>query len=467
MRAREYRKGEVTAFLALIFLLLVSFTGSMMESASLQSAKSSRRGDMNRAMESVFAEYQRELLEKFDIFALEGTYETGSYREENLTDRLSFYGASGIDQEVRRIRLLTDDQGAPFRDQVARYVESKYGFGSLNRLLNDVSSWKGEEDGAGEYEQLKTELDQKLSGILAENQQELPAEGNPLSNIRRLSSAPLAELVMGSGQTVSEKQLDLSDAVSGRTLRKGRGDFSDTLEEKSLSAIGFGVYVTDHFSTAVPEEQGSDGGEAAAGGTLEYEAEYILAGKASDRENLETVLRRILLLRFVPNYAYLKGNSAKQAEAQGMALSLCAAIALPAAAEALAEALLFAWAFGESVMDLRSLMKGGGVPLAKTDESWQLSLAALMTLGTEEDCPDGAETPGGITYRQYLQALLAAGYEPGASLRALDLIELYLRREKGMSWFRADQCISKIETESTVRLRRGVTYRFRTCYGYQ
>ena len=76
MRALEFKRGEVTAFLALIFVLLVAFAGSIMESASLQSAKSYRRTDMNRAVESVFAEYQRELLAEFEIFALEGSYES-------------------------------------------------------------------------------------------------------------------------------------------------------------------------------------------------------------------------------------------------------------------------------------------------------------------------------------------------------------------------------------------------------
>lgn len=65
------KRAEVTAFLSLIFILLVTFVGGIMESASIQMAKSYRRADMNRAMESVFAEYQKELLEEYDIFALE------------------------------------------------------------------------------------------------------------------------------------------------------------------------------------------------------------------------------------------------------------------------------------------------------------------------------------------------------------------------------------------------------------
>ncbi len=75
----EKKRGEVTAFLALIFVLLVGFTGSMMESASLQSAKSYRRADMNCAMESVFAEYQRDMLEEFDLFVLDASYESSDY----------------------------------------------------------------------------------------------------------------------------------------------------------------------------------------------------------------------------------------------------------------------------------------------------------------------------------------------------------------------------------------------------
>ena len=52
-------------------------------------------------------------------------------------------------------------------------------------------------------------------------------------------------------------------------------------------------------------------------------------------------------------------------------------------------------------------------------------------------------------------------------LRVLDMIELCLQREKGLSWFRADDCISRIELQSEVSLRRGITYRFPTYYGYE
>ena len=104
----------MTAYLSLVFILLVSFTGSMIESASIQNAKNYGRADMNRAMESVFAEYQKELLEDYDIFALEGSYETGHYSEDLLKGRLAYYGAGSLEHKVRAIEFLTDQGGRAF-----------------------------------------------------------------------------------------------------------------------------------------------------------------------------------------------------------------------------------------------------------------------------------------------------------------------------------------------------------------
>ncbi len=59
------KSGEVTAYLSLIFILLVSFVGAILESASVQNAKNYMRADMNRGMECIFAEYQKELQEKY------------------------------------------------------------------------------------------------------------------------------------------------------------------------------------------------------------------------------------------------------------------------------------------------------------------------------------------------------------------------------------------------------------------
>ena len=59
-------KGEITVFLSLVFLLLLTLVGALLESASIQLAKNEKRADAGRAVESAFAEYQKDLLEYFD-----------------------------------------------------------------------------------------------------------------------------------------------------------------------------------------------------------------------------------------------------------------------------------------------------------------------------------------------------------------------------------------------------------------
>ena len=71
------QKGEITAFLSLVFLLILSFLGAMVESASIQVLKNYKRADTILAVESVFAEYQKQLLEQYDLFALDAGYGEG------------------------------------------------------------------------------------------------------------------------------------------------------------------------------------------------------------------------------------------------------------------------------------------------------------------------------------------------------------------------------------------------------
>ena len=65
-RDEKMVKGEITVFLSLVFLLLLTLVGALLESASIQLAKNERRADAGRAVESAFAEYQKDLLEYFD-----------------------------------------------------------------------------------------------------------------------------------------------------------------------------------------------------------------------------------------------------------------------------------------------------------------------------------------------------------------------------------------------------------------
>lgn len=516
-REQRYLKGEVTVYLSLVFILLISFAGAMLESASLQNVKNYRRADMTRAVESLFAEYQKELWEDYGIFALEGSYETGSYSEDLLKERLAYYGAGGMEQDITRIQLLTDQGASAFYEQVTAYMENKYGLDKVKKLVGQTDTWKAGEEAGQNYERDGAKTEQELQELLSEKE-ELPEEENPLSHVAKLKSMPLVDLIMPKGRTMSEKSITLSEMVSHRKRNQGYGDFSDVAAQGStVSKLLFGEYVLEHFQMASDHGQSGNGNsnnedlangklsdgssEVAGAGALDYELEYILEGYASDRENLEAVASKLLMVRFVPDYAYIQTDAEKKAEAEAVALTLCTVIGLPELAEGAAQGILLAWAYGEAIMDLRTLIRGGKVPLVKSAEDWKLSLSGLMQLGSAKEAGtnvaaggsiaelpdgnsgiasgnagisggnvsaagDGIDTDGGLSYREYLRMLLFLKSQEEVGMRTLDMIEQNLKIRYGQTFFQADACVSRVEFHSTCNLRRGITYDFPTYFGY-
>ena len=419
---------------------------------------------MERAIESVFAEYQKELLEEFGVFGLDGSYESESFSEDMVLERTDFYGGQGIDKQIRAIRLLTDGGGQYFREQAAHYMESRYGISTESELDTDVAAWEEQSDGIQELEAYAKEQELTLESLLAGTELKLPEENNPLANMKLLQSKPLLELVMPEGMRVSEANIDLTEFASHRERRQGYGAFSGSLEIKTLGTLAFGEYLLEHFYSASDVDK-------LEGSSLRYELEYIIGGAENDKENLDKVIKKLLLMRMVSNYSYIANDPEKKAEAKTVSFGLASLVLLPEITEAITQVLLLAWAFGESVVDLRGLLEGKKVPLIKTGDSWQLSLAGLSKLGTKEEQIQSRDDSRGLSYQEYLRILLFLQEkkegEQTITMRSLDMIEKRLRYDKNLEWFRADHCISKLEIKCICNLRRGITYQFETYFGYR
>lgn len=447
---RKRVRGEITAFLSLIFVLLLSFILAMTESASLQTAKNHRRADADLAIFSVFGEYQKELLESYEIFGVDGGYQRGDFEESNLIGRMHYYGTAGMEHEIRGIQLLTDNGAMPFREQVLSYMKDLYGIQAVQGILGMKETWEMQEiQGQNAKEQLEGVTD-----IPYEEGQE-----NPLGNIVEIQESRFLQSVFPKDKTLSAKTIVTERLPSNRSLRTGRGTFPvNRAADGVLARALLGSYYLDKFSTATTEGEES---------VLSYEVEYLLEGKASDRENLEGTAKKLLLVRMGANYIHLLGDAQKQGEAGTFALAIATVAAMPAIAEGLKQVLLIAWAYGESIMDLRSLLSGRKVTLLKSSQDWQLPLSGLMSLGTAEDGREGKDMPGGLEYKEYLRMLLLLESEETCAMRALDLIEQNLNLAEEQSSFRADACVTKLELQSTVSLRKGITYEFPVYFAYQ
>ena len=453
------KQGEITAYLSLIFVLLIAFVGGLMESASIQITKNYRRCDVNRAVESVFAEYQKELLEKYHIFGMDGSYETGQYSERNLIDRFAFYGTGNIDYKIKRIEFLTDDACRPFREAAEIYMEQKYGISQVKEMLGMTSVWGEQEKQADHCMEEEKSQKQNLENLLETKEGELPEQENPIAHTDQLKKSPILELVLPKEKQLSEKKIEETNSLPVRDKNVGYGEFSDVAEKtETVSTLLFNEYLLEHFSSFI-ENEGTK--------VLDYELEYILGGKANDRNNLETVVKQLMMIRFVPNFAYIQTDGEKRSEAEAMALALCSLMLLPELTQAVTQGILLAWAYGETIMDLRSLLSGNKVPVVKSRENWQLSLSALLTLGTQADNHEGRASKEGLAYQDYLRMLLFLKTQKITALRALGVIEQNLRIIFGQEFFHADFCMTKLEIESCCNLRRGIRYQFKTYYGYQ
>ena len=96
-----------------------------------------------------------------------------------------------------------------------------------------------------------------------------------------------------------------------------------------------------------------------------------------------------------------------------------------------------------------------------------MQLAGLLKLGTEEDKSEGQDVADGLDYREYLRMILFLKNKEIIAERALGIIEQNMQKIYGQTYFRADLCVSRMEIKTTSRLRREITYQYKTYYGYQ
>ena len=314
-------KGEITVFLSLSFTLLLSFIFGILESAVIQGSKNLSRIDTDRAIYSVFGEYHQELMEQYHVLGIDLGYRTGNYEEENLIQRLHYYNSGSTDHQIKGIQYLTDQSGQAFREQVLAYMEQRYGMDLVKKFTGITEKWEQTETEESDMEKKTDEMTDAMervndsldaSGSQTEGEDveegpSLPDEENPFRIMQKIKKEGILSVVIPKGKKVSEKSVDLSGQASKRTLKKGYGTFPtrkglDQTTEKLLyneyllKTFGY-AFRQDSEQSEGMDESGEKEWQSDRSDALAYELEYILQGKGSDKENLESVLFRLFLLR--------------------------------------------------------------------------------------------------------------------------------------------------------------------------
>ncbi len=483
-------EGVITVYASLTMILLLSLAGALIQSAAIQTSKNRAKAAAFLAVESVFAEYDPDLQKRYHVFAAD-CGRGGGDSESYALGRMSFYGADTQDASFRRVQYLSDSSGEALYEQALLYMEQAgidISTRDAARLKEEADRILADEEQAGENARAMNRRIREYAGKLEEAGEQPAEEETPaperqgaeenekwkelLSAFSAFSAADLPESVMPQGKSVSGEKIDLSLTASHRTLQKGKGSFRHPVSALAGSAAGTAVF--DSYLMEVTADAVSEPEEETA---LRYETEYILFGEESDKENLKKAASRLLLIRTALNTASLKSDAGRQAEIAAAAAFLSLSMGMPGAEGGIAQALTYAWAYGESVMEVRALLAGKKVPAVKSPENWKLSIGGLIVMagspfgvpGQDVSAWEAPSEEGGMDYEDYLRIFLAAETKGVKTMRAVDLIELNIDRMRslGGSRFKADQSICRLDVKSSCRLERGIRYSFATAFAYR
>lgn len=245
-----------------------------------------------------------------------------------------------------------------------------------------------------------------------------------LEKVEGMYQAGLLELVVPEGTDISGQTAVLTDAPSDDV---SEGDRTIGFLDHLLVDEYCGMYFRD-FCKGIPD--GETGSYAGPENTvLQYEVEYLLGGRPSDRDNLSYVVHQLLAVREGLNLVHLMTDGEKRAEARNLA----AAITGIAAATPLLLVTMFfilsVWALGESLMDIKGLLAGKKVPLIKGKEDWTLSLDQLLAFGRDGSAEGGGGEQG-LSYLSWLKILLFVEDITRQEFRMMDLIQMNLMQEQ-------------------------------------
>ena len=165
---------------------------------------------------------------------------------------------------------------------------------------------------------------------------------------------------------------------------------------------------------------------------LLYELEYAVAGKDSDKDNLSSALRQILVIREALNFMYIMTDAEKYKASRDLAAAITAGGASPALTALIQCLVVSVWALLESILDLRLLLQGKKAALFKTKEDWMLNnvMDIFSFMESREDSDKHLkEARTGITYETYLQMLLFVKTPAERDYRIMDVLQTNIRQD--------------------------------------
>lgn len=481
-------KGYVTLYLALTLGVMLSLIFTLIEGVRMQTIRLETEGVMDIGLYSVFGEYNRQLLEQYDLFFIDTTYGEGSPSIENIQKHLQYFMNQNFQKEasgfmgyrnltdlqcdnvtLEAYRLASDYQGQVLKEQILEYMKGRTGIALAENVAYYTNLIKSNKLDSRDINREWDAAQEEINHLLEEKRQQLKKEGqvedreeevfidNPADSVRETRGAGILQMALPDGMAVSAMEIHSEYYYSHRQPLQGKGEIGEagSIVEEAAGRLLLQEYLFEKCGYF---------GQTLEKGVLEYQLEYILKGESRDDKNLQKVLEDILHIRQVANTLYLFSSEDKKSQAGLLAAAITALLFMPELAEAVKYSLLFAWGYAESVKDIRILLAGNRVPLFKDDSSWNTPLLHLVNYTAHLD--EYTSSGQGLSYRDYLQIFLYMQKEETILERFMDICEMDIRLTPGNGYFQMDGCIALVEAKANVSSKYGYSYDITRSFSY-
>lgn len=429
-------EGQITVFLGLLFFVMLGIGFLVFGGMREYFKKSLIDETFQQAGEDVLANYDRSLFDRYHLFFLDPRESSCAAEDANAVITKAFQSGgyfSGIQSKVSldTKKSALEQDGKPVKEQIKKW-EMYQGVYQLSDMINQLlkSTEKKESvdkalDGCVEEGSGKKPSDTATGGE-EEAEEETEAEKQTKQNwkewkktLQDIMDSGILGYIVGDSGKISNLSIDTSaTSLPSKELGVGGGIFNlDGLSltklselkklykegitvDKDNSLLAEDIYLIPYILDSFLHYGKSDEKKHC----LQYEAEYLIAGKNKDKDNLKYVADQLFLMRFLVNYAYAVTSSEIRAEADSMAIVLSGILGFPEGKEIVTQLLTASLCYGESLLELRALFHGKKVALVKTKDNWNLTFAnAISKLKSHADLNG---TGQGVSYEQYLVGLL-------------------------------------------------------------
>ena len=282
---------------------------------------------------------------------------------------------------------------------------------------------------------------------------------------------------------ISDKTIDYSDLADTCVSGSYGGDGISNIDIRQALVS---EYIISRYAgyTDYIEKNGQQTGyieknDRSAGRLLDYEIEYILCGRQSDKDNLNEVLFKLVLIREGLNLSYLVTDVQKKNECFGLALQLLGYTGNMVLIKAAQYFIMSIWAYAESVMELRELYAGESIATVKNADNWITDINTVISSGAAglktslfSDKNKAGEETGStagynsLDYMDYMRILLLIKDRTARNagiMSAMELVMIALGHED----FRMKEYIYEASgTAVFVYVKNGQTYSQKLEYSY-